>query len=406
MLKKRNRPDDKFLILAILLQICATISLAWNNHWDLTFWILLASLAATLTVSFLSFRGRNEWRSESEIRQLRMKDQIVAYEACTGSAEELATQQFKETTHSLDQLCRIVGDASEKIASQQQGEKSKIETLQDQADALVSMSTDMTNNSRTEGIEHFANSASTILDKLAHQMQSIQVTSNQSMQQFSQMDALINQIHSLMDEIMGISKQTNLLALNAAIEAARAGEAGRGFAVVADEVRKLADKVDKSSKDVQLALSKIGTVQMAVRSSIGELAAHDMSVVDNAKNRMEGLWGDLRNMEAVSVARSSEISEVARQVKEMVVEVVISLQSGDMIKQLVNQTSTRLEILSDLVATILRVQNDAEEKDGILRLQNRFKKLDEKISGSINHLQSISNAVSKNNMDVGSMELF
>jgi hypothetical protein len=90
----------------------------------------------------------------------------------------------------------------------------------------------------------------------------------------------------------------------------------------------------------------------------------------------------------------------------MVVDVVISLQSDDMVKQLVDQTSARLTILTDLVETILHVQKDGEEKDGILRLQNRFKTLDDKVKGISGNLQKIRSAVSQTSMDVGSTELF
>ena len=403
---KLDRIDDRFLLLAILLQVSVTISLCFSIPLDLMFSISLAALVASILVTFFSYRGRSSWREHSENRKLQIQENIAMYEECTEDAYRLVVQQFKETSQSLNQVYKSVGDASEKVAGRNMNCKSPIELLQEQVDTLVFMSSGGRGDGSSKGVGHFADSASNILDGLAKQMSTIQKASNESVVQFAQMDTIMNQILSLMKGMTEISKQTDLLALNAAIEAARAGEAGRGFAVVADEVRKLANRADKTSKEVQQALAQIGMVQSAVRSAINQLAGLDMTVVDEAQAQMGGLWGNVRDLEAASELRSKEIGVISQQVKGLVIGIVISFQSDDMVKQLVDQTCSRIALLSELVETIVRVQKDGEEKDGVLRLKNRFIKLDEKMSGIINNLQLIHKAVSQNNMDVGSAELF
>ena len=406
MLITSNRLDDKFLIICILLQFVVIALLSFDSRSALTLGFALAALGATGIVAIYSIRARSSWRAKSETRTANIQEHIVAYEDCTENANDIVMQQFKETTLSLDQVCRIVGDASDKISGRQNGGMAPIALLQEQVNQLVSLSSDVVNSNRTEGVRQFANSASSILDGLANQMGTIQKASNESVTQFSQMDTIMNQISALMQGMTEISKQTDLLALNAAIEAARAGEAGRGFAVVADEVRKLASRAEKTSREVRQALLHISGVQAAVRGAINQLATLDMSVVDEAKASMVGLWADVDTMQSASEARAIEVSGIARQVREMVVSMVISLQSDDMVKQLVDQTSQRLAILSDLVGTILHVQKDGEEKDGLIRMQNRFRTLDEKLKGATGNLQLIRSAVSQKNMDVGSTELF
>ncbi|AIS57502.1 methyl-accepting chemotaxis protein [Vibrio coralliilyticus] len=222
-----------------------------------------------------------------------------------------------------------IAQASEEAATSVNSQHAQLELLSTAMTEMSATISDVATNA-----ENTAVSTNKVVEHAHRNDQTMQTTSNTIAEVsrnistahdlVTDLQTGVNEISNVVGVIRDVSEQTNLLALNAAIEAARAGEQGRGFAVVADEVRNLASRTQNSTNEVQVTIEKLieqaGRTFTAMQSS-NEKVDESVSASNKTREQLDVIVSEMQNandMVAQIAAASEQQSTVATEMNENV----------------------------------------------------------------------------------------
>lgn len=276
------------------------------------------------------------------IAEVAKKASAVADQVASAS-EELSAQ-VEQSTRGADEQRRMAAEAATAI---EQMNASVLEVARNAADAANVA--EKTSNTASEGTD-VVGTVIKGFDNVFTDFESLDT----SMKRLGEQAAGISTVVQVIEDI---ADQTNLLALNAAIEAARAGEAGRGFAVVADEVRKLAEKTMTATKEVGRAVQGI---QDGTNTTMSDMARSG-EVMRNISAHTEQAVEALRSIRGMVGQTSSQVQSIASAAEEQSAASEQISQTAEDINTIADETADAMKQSTQAVSDLARLAGELQE---------------------------------------------
>ena len=282
----------------------------------------------------------------------------------------IVADEMSRAESEVQRISQLTGDAVVELTSSFNGMN---EHAQIQGQEIAGVIGGFSNDSEDDGGIDFAQfvvEASKTLDYFVENMLTI---SHKSMQMVGNVDDIstnMDEIYTLLNNVTGIADQTNLLALNAAIEAARAGEHGRGFAVVADEVRKLSTGSATTGEQIRQVIKESRVNIDSAVDTIGTIASKDMNLTMKSKDEMQLMMRKIETLNAKIAEKMVVVQDMSNNINSDVAMAVRALQFEDMVSQLSEHVGTTCQQVAPFITQAgVSYNNDTSAGSAVERVK-------------------------------------
>ncbi|WP_297846486.1 methyl-accepting chemotaxis protein, partial [Pseudomonas sp.] len=273
-------------------------------------------------------------------------------------------QQLLEAAAALGQASTELGSNANQAQAHSKQQSQQMELVATAINEVTYGVQDVAKNaeqaaSEMRDAENQAKQGQVNIDSSLRQIDLLSSTITQAVGVIQTLAAESTQIGGVLEVIRSIADQTNLLALNAAIEAARAGEQGRGFAVVADEVRLLAQRTQKSTAEIQVMIERLQGHSDAAVKVIGDSSQASQLTIDQASQAgasLTSITHALRNLNGLNASIASatlQQAHVVEDINQNVTQAASLSQDAAYAAERSSLASTQLRTLSDQLNGLL-----------------------------------------------------